>query len=103
MKGPVAEPYRDIDFSRTKRGSVVKPEPGKTKLSIRLDNTVLEYFRTLVERAGGGSYQSPINDAFLDHSGYSGSFATYPHPQVIRGVQIHDSPPRSQGNRQPEQ
>jgi uncharacterized protein (DUF4415 family) len=62
-----AEPYRDIDFSRAKRGSVIKPEPGKKKISIRLDNTVLEYFRTLVERAGGGNYQSLINDALLAH------------------------------------
>ena len=67
MKSTAAEPYRDIDFSRAKRGPVVKPEPGKTKTSIRMDNAVLEYFRTLVERAGGGNYQSLINDALLAH------------------------------------
>jgi len=65
MKSTGAEPYRDIDFSRAKRGPVVKFEPGKTKISIRLDNTVLGYFRSLVERAGGGNYQSLINDALL--------------------------------------
>lgn len=62
-----AEPYRDIDFARAKRGPVVKPEPGKKKISIRLDNAVLEHFRVLVERAGGGNYQSLINDALLAH------------------------------------
>jgi len=67
MKSTAAEPYRSLDFSRAKRGPVVKPEPGKTKISIRLDNTVLEYFRMLVERAGGGNYQSLINDALLAH------------------------------------
>ncbi len=67
MKKVVAEKYRDIDFSRAKRGSVVKPEPGKTKISIRLDNTVLEYFRDLVDKAGGGNYQTLINDALLAH------------------------------------
>lgn len=36
MKKPGAEPYRDIDFSRAKRGAVIKAEPGKTKASIRL-------------------------------------------------------------------
>ncbi len=36
MKRVVAEKYRDIDFSRAKRGPVVRPEPGKTKISIRL-------------------------------------------------------------------
>lgn len=67
MKNTAAEPYRDIDFARAKRGPVIKPDPGKTKISIRLDNTVLGYFRTLVERTGGGNYQSLINDALLAH------------------------------------
>jgi len=67
MKKVAAEKYRDIDFSRAKRGPVVKPEPGKTKISIRLDNTVLEYFRDLVDKAGGGNYQTLINDALLEH------------------------------------
>lgn len=67
MKKVAAEKYREIDFSRAKRGPVVKPEPGKTKISIRLDNTVLEYFRDLVDKAGGGNYQTLINDALLEH------------------------------------
>jgi uncharacterized protein (DUF4415 family) len=67
MRKGVAEKYRDIDFSRAKRGPVVKPEPGKTKISIRLDNTVIEFFRATVDRAGGGNYQTLINDALLEH------------------------------------
>jgi uncharacterized protein (DUF4415 family) len=67
MKRVVAEKYRDIDFSRGKRGPVIKPEPGKTKISIRLDNAVLEHFRDLVHEAGGGNYQTLINDALLEH------------------------------------
>jgi len=67
MKRVVAEKYRDIDFSRARRGAVVKAEPGKTKISIRLDNTVIEFFRAAVERAGGGNYQTLINDALLEH------------------------------------
>jgi len=66
MKKVTAERYRDIDFSRAKRGPVAR-EPGKTKISIRLDNTVLEYFRDLVNQAGGGNYQTLINDALLEH------------------------------------
>jgi len=62
-----AEPYRDIDFTDAKRGPVVPPEPGKTKISIRLDNGVLDYFRALVEKAGGGNYQTLINDALVDY------------------------------------
>jgi uncharacterized protein (DUF4415 family) len=67
MKKIVAEKYRDIDFSRAKRGAVVKAEPGKTKISIRLHNTVLEYFRNLVDNAGGGNYQTLINEALLEY------------------------------------
>ena len=67
MKRVVAEKYRDIDFSRGKRGPVIKPEPGKAKISIRLDNAVLEHFRDLVHEAGGGNYQTLINNALLEH------------------------------------
>jgi uncharacterized protein (DUF4415 family) len=67
MKKIAAKPYRDIDFTEAKRGPVVSPEPGKTKISIRLDNRVLDYFRHLVEQAGGGNYQTLINDALVDY------------------------------------
>ena len=67
MKKVAAEKRRYIDFSKAKRGPVFKPEPGKTKISIRLDNVVLDYFRDLVDKAGGGNYQTVINDVLLEH------------------------------------
>ena len=67
MKKIAAEPYRDIDFSAAKRGAVVPLEAGKTKLSIRLDNAIVEYFRGVVEKAGTGNYQTLINDALSAH------------------------------------
>jgi uncharacterized protein (DUF4415 family) len=67
MKKVVAEPNREIDFSAAKRGPVVATEPGKTKISIRIDNAVLEHFRAKVERAGGGNYQTLMNDALLGY------------------------------------
>lgn len=68
MKNTTAEPYRrDIDFSQAKRGPVVSSEPGKTKISIRLDNRILDYFRNIVEKSGGGNYQTLINDALVEH------------------------------------
>jgi uncharacterized protein (DUF4415 family) len=66
MKKAEAERYRNIDFTRAKRGAVIKAEPGKTKISIRLSNAVLEYFRDQVDKAGGGNYQTRINEA-LEH------------------------------------
>jgi uncharacterized protein (DUF4415 family) len=65
MKKVVAEPYRRIDFSRGKRGPVIESEPGKTKISIRLDNRIIDHFRSIVESAGGGNYQTLINDALV--------------------------------------
>lgn len=67
MKKVAAEKYRHIDFSRARRGAVAKADPGKTKISIRLDNAVLEYFRRLVDKAGGGNYQTLINDTLREH------------------------------------
>jgi uncharacterized protein (DUF4415 family) len=67
MRKAVAEKYRDFDFSHARRGAIVQLESGKTKISIRLDNTVLEYFRDLVDKAGGGNYQTLINDALLEY------------------------------------
>ena len=65
MKRVAAEPYRNIDFSRAKRGAVIPLEPGKTKISIRLDNRVIEHFKAVVEKASGGNYQTLINDALV--------------------------------------
>ena len=67
MKKAAAEPYRNIDFSRAKRGAVTKAESGKTRISIRLDNGAVKYFRDQVDKAGGGNYQTLINDALLEH------------------------------------
>ena len=65
MKNTAAEPYRDIDFSDAKRGLVIAAEPGKTKISIRLDNAVVEHFKRQVEQAGAGNYQTLMNDALV--------------------------------------
>lgn len=65
MKKIVAEPCRDIDFTDAKQGPVIPLEAGKTKISIRLDNKVIDDFRAQVERAGTGSYQTLINDALV--------------------------------------
>ncbi|MCZ7560585.1 MAG: BrnA antitoxin family protein [Burkholderiaceae bacterium] len=65
MKKVAAEAVRDIDFSRARRGRVVPPESGKTKLSIRLDTKVVDYFRGAADEAGGGNYQTMINDALV--------------------------------------
>ena len=58
---------REYDFSKGKRGSVIKTPPGKTRITIRIDDDVVEWFRSQVHAAGGGNYQTLINDALLEH------------------------------------
>lgn len=57
---------REYDFSKGKRGPVIAPEPGKTRITIRLDNEVLDHFRQRVHEMGGGNYQTLINDALRE-------------------------------------
>jgi uncharacterized protein (DUF4415 family) len=53
---------QNYDFSTARRGAVVPTPPGKTRITIRLDNDILEWFRDQVHTTGGGSYQTLIND-----------------------------------------
>ncbi len=57
---------RESDFSKAKRGPVMPVPKGKTRITIRLDEDVIGWFRTQVEKAGG-NYQSLINDALRQH------------------------------------
>lgn len=58
---------REYDFKRARRGAVVPVSKGKTRITIRLDKEVLEWFREAVDSAGGGSYQSAINEVLGQH------------------------------------
>ena len=64
----------EYDFSEGKRGAP-SPLPGsKTRITIRLDDEVIAYFRELAE-AHGGNYQSMINQAlrdYIDHQALEG-------------------------------
>jgi len=54
---------RQYDFSKARRGAVIKVPGGKSCITIRLDADVLDWFRKQVDDAGGGSYQNLINRA----------------------------------------
>ena len=51
------------DFSKGNRGPVITPDPNKVRITIRLDADILDHFKQLVHKAGGGNYQTLINDA----------------------------------------
>ena len=57
----------EYDFSRAVRGAVVPPSPNKVRITIRLDADVVDWFREQVNGAGGGNYQTLINDALRQH------------------------------------
>jgi uncharacterized protein (DUF4415 family) len=58
---------REYDFSKGKRGAVVPAERGKTRITIRLDSDILDWFRDQVNKAGGGNYQTMLNNALRDY------------------------------------
>ena len=57
---------KEYDFSKGQRGPVIAPDPGKVRITIRLDEDIIEWFREQVNAAGGGNYQSLINKALRE-------------------------------------
>ncbi len=61
----------EYDFSKGKRGRI-RPEPplerGKIKVTIRLDEDIIDRFLELTDRAGGSiGYQTLINSALREY------------------------------------
>lgn len=57
----------EYDFSQGERGPVVPVPQGKTRITIRLDEDVVAWFREQVHRAGGGNYQTLMNQALREY------------------------------------
>jgi uncharacterized protein (DUF4415 family) len=58
---------RSDDFSHARRGAVVSVPKGKTRITIRIDDDILDWFRDQVNAAGGGNYQTMINNVLRDY------------------------------------
>ena len=56
-----------FDFSKAKRGAVI-PTPGKTRITIYMDDAILKRFKTQSEKSGKG-YQTLINAALNSYLG----------------------------------
>lgn len=52
---------KHYDFSKARRAAVLPATTGKTRITIRLDDDLLEWYRAQVDAAGGGNYQTLIN------------------------------------------
>lgn len=56
---------KEYDFRSGQRGTLIEPPPGKTRITIRLDDDVLEWFRAA--DAGGANYQTLIQQALRQY------------------------------------
>ena len=59
----------EYDFNKGKRGAVIPPDPNKVRITIRLDADIISYFKEQVHKAGGGNYQTMINDTLREYLG----------------------------------
>jgi predicted DNA binding CopG/RHH family protein len=57
----------EYDFRSAKRGAIDPLPSGKTRITIALDDEILRWFKDAVNAAGGGNYQTLINNALRDH------------------------------------
>ena len=55
----------EYDFAKGKRGAAL-PQKGKTRISIFIDNAVLDAFRARAVKAGAG-YQTMMNEALRQY------------------------------------
>ncbi|MBL8091642.1 MAG: BrnA antitoxin family protein [Anaerolineales bacterium] len=58
---------KEYNFTKGKRGAVRPAPKGKTRITIRIDDDILEWFRGEVDAAGGGNYQTLINQALREY------------------------------------
>ena len=73
---------KEYDFSKAKRGPVASVPAGKTRITIRLDDDVIAWFKQKVHNAGGGSYQALINATLREQIQSSGE----PLEETLRRV-----------------
>lgn len=58
----------EYDFSKGKRGAIIQPPAGKTRITIRVDDDILDWFREQVDAAEGRkSYQAMMNQALREY------------------------------------
>ena len=58
---------KEYDFSKGKRGPVLPVASGKTRITIRLDEDIVDWFKEQVHQAGGGNYQTLMNKALREY------------------------------------
>ncbi|HEY3414247.1 MAG TPA: BrnA antitoxin family protein [Armatimonadota bacterium] len=72
----------EYNFSGGRRGAVTELDAGKTRLTIVIDEDVLDRLRQQVHANGGGDYSALINAALREHTANRGE----PLEQLLRRV-----------------
>jgi len=72
---------KEYDFSKARRGPVVAPA-GKTRITIYLDDDIVQEFKSMAEKSGKG-YQTLINEALKAQLGKKGKVLT---AEVVRKI-----------------
>ena len=80
------------EFSKGKRKALL-PQKGKTRISIFIDNAVLDVFRARAENAGTG-YQTMMNDALRQYLSETGQPVTETRLREILREEFTASPAR---------
>jgi len=57
----------EYDFSKGKRGALDPIPAGKTRITIRIDEDILNWFKNEVDSIGGGNYQTLMNQALWEY------------------------------------
>ena len=55
------------DFSQGQRGAIDPMPRGKTRITIQIDDDILDWLRAEVHAAGGGNYQTLINQVLREY------------------------------------
>jgi uncharacterized protein (DUF4415 family) len=58
---------RGYDLSKASQGALVRVPKNKTRITIRIDQDILDWFWKKVDDAGGGNYQTLMNDALRQY------------------------------------
>ena len=72
---------KEYDFSKAKRGAVISPI-GKTRITIYLDDEIIQQFKLRSEKLGKG-YQTLINEALKAYVNSSEGVLT---PELVRKI-----------------
>lgn len=73
----------EFDFSKARRGPLIPRDPRKTRITIWLDTKLVDYLQSIVDRAGGGSWEDFLNELLSQRVLSSG--------REVRGIKSRSS------------